>query len=197
MRAAPWGMTPRRTRIGAALLIAAVVSSCGAPREAEHGHPGSSPPTQSAVHNAADVAFAQNMIPHHQQAVDMAAMVPTHTANQNMHVIAANIAADQRAEIKALNALLAQWGATAAKGMGGMAGMVDQATLNKLNSLDGPDFDRLWLSAMIGHHQGAVTMAQAELAHGENPDAIHMAKLIITAQQREIAYMNHLLSKPE
>jgi uncharacterized protein (DUF305 family) len=50
---------------------------------------------------------------------------------------------------------------------------------------------------MIGHHQGAVTMAQAEVARGENPDAIHMANLIITAQQREIAYMTHLLSKPE
>jgi uncharacterized protein (DUF305 family) len=81
--------------------------------------------------------------------------------------------------------------------MGGMAGMVDQATMNKLTSLFGADFDRLWLSAMIGHHKGAITMAQAQLAHGENPDAIHMAHLIITAQQREIAYMSHLLSNPQ
>ncbi|MBV8347365.1 MAG: DUF305 domain-containing protein [Mycolicibacterium sp.] len=183
-----------RTRIGAALLILAVLSSCGT-------HPG-----RSTAHNQADITFAQDMIPHHQQAVDMAALVPTRTADQTMHVIAAHIAADQRAEIKTLNELLAQWGAaggTSMAGMGGMAGMagmagiVDQATMTKLTSLHGADFDHLWLSAMIGHHQGAVTMAQAELAHGENPDALHMAHLIITAQQREIAYMSHLLSNPQ
>jgi len=157
-----------------------------------------SQPSQSTVHDADDVVFAQNMIPHHQQAVDMAAMVPTHTADQTMHEIAVNIAADQQAEIKALNALLTQWGAAAGgMSMGGMAGMVDQATMNRLNSLAGPDFDQLWLTAMISHHRGAVTMAQAEIAHGEDPDAIHMANLIVNAQQREIAYMTHLLSKPE
>ena len=172
--------------IGVALLILAVLASCG------------THPSRSALHNPADIAFAQDMIPHHQQAVDMAALVPTHTADQTMHVIAAHIAADQRAEIKALNELLRQWGAPAGgTGMGGMAGMVDGATMNKLTALDGTDFDQLWLTAMIGHHQGAVTMAQAELTHGENPDATHMARLIITAQQREIAYMNHLLSKSE
>jgi uncharacterized protein (DUF305 family) len=175
-----------RTRIGVALLILTVLGSC-----ATH-------PSRSTMHNQADIAFAQNMIPHHQQAVDMAALVPTRTANPTMHMIAAHIAADQRAEINALRELLAQWGAPGGDtSMGGMAGMVDQATMNRLTSLDGADFDQLWLTAMIGHHQGAVTMAQAELAHGENPDAIHMAHLIITAQQREIAYMKHLLSKPE
>jgi uncharacterized protein (DUF305 family) len=181
-------MGARGARIGAALLI--VLSACGSPRVAEHSQ-------QQSIHNGADVTFAQNMIPHHQQAVDMAAMVPAHTADQTMHVIAANIAADQQAEIKTLNALLAGWGAAGGTSMGGMAGMVDQATMTKLTTLAGPDFDRLWLTAMIGHHQGAVTMAQLEIAHGESPDAIHMANLIIKAQQREIAYMGHLLSAPE
>src|SRR5271165_7386485 len=197
-RAAPWGMRPQTTRIGVALLIAAAVSACGAPRGAQQPHPGVSQPSQSTVHDADDVAFAQNMIPHHHQAVDMAAMVPTHTADQTMHEIAVNIAADQQAEIKALNALLTRWGAAGGgMSMGGMAGMVDQATMNRLNSLAGPDFDQLWLTAMISHHRGAVTMAQAEIGHGEDPDAIHMASLIVNAQQREIAYMTHLLSKPE
>lgn len=179
-------------RVAVVLLIAAILSACGTP--SDRGQTGSG---LSVVHNADDVAFAQNMIPHHQQAVDMAAMVPTHTANPTMHVIATNIAADQRAEIKALNQLLTGWGDPGAPGMGGMAGMVDRGTMNKLSSLDGPDFDHLWLTAMVGHHRGAVTMAQAELAHGENADAIHLARLIITAQQREIAYLTHLLSMPE
>lgn len=190
-------MTRRATLIGAGLLVVALAGGCGSPHVSDQGHSGSTPPAEAAAHNAEDIVFAEDMIPHHQQAVDMAAMVPTHTANQNMHVIAANIAADQRAEIKALNELLAQWGAAGGTSMGGMTGMVDATTMNRLKSVNGPDFDQLWLTAMIGHHQGAVTMAQAEVARGENPDAIHMANLIITAQQREIAYMTHLLSKPE
>jgi len=55
----------------------------------------------------------------------------------------------------------------------------------------------VWITAMIGHHQGAVTMAQAELAHGRNPAAKKMARLIINAQQREISYMTDLISTPE
>lgn len=171
------------TRIGATLAALMLVCACGT--------------RAASAHDGEDVAFARNMAPHHQQAVDMAAMVPGHTANPTMHVIAANMAADQRAEIGALDELLKQWGADDPAGttrMGGMAGMVDQATMTRLATLSGPDFDRLWLSAMIGHHQGAVTMAQAEVARGEDRDAIHMARLIITAQQREIAYMTHLLS---
>jgi uncharacterized protein (DUF305 family) len=181
----------------AALLIAAAISGCGAVHPPGQGHPSLAPSTAPAVHNADDVAFARDMVPHHQQAVEMAAMVPTRTATQNMHVIAANIAADQRAEIESLNDLLAQWGTPGAGGMTDMNGMVDQATMTRLQSLDGSDFDQLWLTAMISHHRGAVTMARAELAHGQNPDAIHMATLIITAQEREIAYMTHLLSRAE
>jgi uncharacterized protein (DUF305 family) len=50
---------------------------------------------------------------------------------------------------------------------------------------------------MISHHQGAITMAQAEIAEGQNSDAIELARMIISAQQREIAQMNHLLSVTE
>ena len=73
----------------------------------------------------------------------------------------------------------------------------DKPIALKMQTLDGPDFDQLWLTAMIGHHEGAITMAQAELAHGQDPDAVHLANLIIKAQQREIAYMSHLLSRPQ
>lgn len=84
----------------------------------------------------------------------MAAMVPTRTANPTMHVIAANICADQRAEIAALNGRLTRWGAGGSPAMATMAGMVDQARMTRLASLSGPEFDRLWLSAMICQHQG-------------------------------------------
>jgi uncharacterized protein (DUF305 family) len=142
------------------------------------------------------------MIPHHQQAVDMAAMVPTRTVNQDMLVIANDISRDQQAEIRALQGLLSEWGEPAVPDNmghtqnGGMAmqGMVDPATLDHLKSLNGAGFDTLWMRSMISHHQGAITMSQDEIAHGENHDAIEMANRIITAQRREIAYMTHLLS---
>ena len=75
-----------------------------------------------------------------------------------------------------------------------MAGMVDQSVIDRLQSLDGDAFDALWVTSMIGHHQGAITMAQGEIAHGESVDAVRAATLIITAQQREIARMTHLVS---
>jgi len=75
-----------------------------------------------------------------------------------------------------------------------IAGMVDDATLNTIQSLSGPSFDALWMTSMISHHQGAIAMAQNEIGQGRSPDAIKLAKMIISAQQREIAQMNHLLS---
>jgi uncharacterized protein (DUF305 family) len=183
--------TARRiSAAAAALLTAATLTSCGGtPRPAD------TPP--SAVHNADDVMFAQRMIPHHQQAVDMAAMVPSHSANPTLRVVAIHISTDQRAEISMLHDLLNRWNApTPAPGAMSMQGMVDDATMARLPTLSGAEFDNLWITAMIGHHQGAVTMAQAELAHGQSPDAQTMARLIITAQQREISYMSNLISTP-
>lgn len=179
--------------VAAALTVVTLTSCGGTPRPAD------TPP--SAVHNADDVMFAQRMIPHHQQAVDMAAMVPSHTANATLRVVAIHISADQRAEISMLHDLLNRWHAptaapSLAPGAMSMEGMVDDATMARLPNLSGAEFDNLWITAMIGHHQGAVTMAQAELAHGQSPDAQTMARLIITAQQREISYMSNLISTP-
>ena len=199
----------RITSVLAALVTATLVSACdGSSSNNEHaGHAGapSAGVAQLAAHNAADVAFARNMVPHHQQAVDMSAMVPSNTANPDLIVIAKHISLDQQAEIETLQGLLAQWGEPAASdhaghaGHGGMAidGMVDEATLNRLKSLTGTAFDVLWLRSMIRHHQGAIAMAQPEILHGQNPTAVKMAKIIVDWQQLEIARMNALLGVPE
>ena len=190
-------MTVAVTHVFAAVVAAVIglaLSACG-------GSPGSvsaSSAVASTVHNSDDVMFAQHMIPHHQQAIDMAAMVPSHTANPALRVVAIHISTDQRAEISILTDMLNEWGApTAGPGPMSMEGMVDDATMHRLPSLSGAEFDTVWITAMIGHHQGAVTMAQAELAHGRNPAAKKMARLIINAQQREISYMTDLISTPE
>jgi uncharacterized protein (DUF305 family) len=188
-------------RAAAALAMVAVLSSCGPPAP-EHAGPHPAPDSQSADHNAADVAFAQAMIPHHRQAVDMAAMVPSRSTNPDVRVMATHISLDQQAEILTMTGLLAQWGepVTAAHGEHSamaMPGMVDGATLNQIQSMSGSAFDELWMTSMIDHHQGAVTMAQTEITHGQSPDAMKLAEMIIIAQQREIAQMNNLLSVKE
>jgi uncharacterized protein (DUF305 family) len=203
-------MSPNLLRAAAALAMVAALSSCGSTSHDEQAghHPAST--SQSADHNAADVAFAQGMLPHHRQAVDMAAMVPSRTTNPDVRMMATHISWDQQAEILTMTGMLAQWGEPVATdhhehggmtmpGMvdGVMPGMVDDATMTQLKSLSGPAFDELWLTSMIDHHQGAVTMAHTEIADGQNPDAKKLAEMIITAQQREIAQMNNLVSATE
>jgi uncharacterized protein (DUF305 family) len=187
------------------LIFITAMTSCGhsatKPHDG-HGEPGTAQGGQPTAHNAADVAFARNMLPHHQQGVELAAMVSAHTANPDLKVIAAHIGADQQAEIQTLNLLLAQWheepnpdgSAYAGHEAMPMMGMVDRSTINELQSLDGAAFDTLWAKSMISHHQGAVMMAQDEIAHGQSVDAVHVAALIVEAQQREIAVMTHLIS---
>ncbi|WP_413642679.1 DUF305 domain-containing protein [Mycobacterium sp. RTGN5] len=188
----------RIVAVTAALATAVVVSSCS--KTDDHSQHATATPTTSstvAAHNADDVMFAQMMIPHHQQAVELAALAPEHSTNQAVLTLAATISAEQQPEIQAMKALLLQWDADP-NGMGdhgghGMQGMVDDATMAKLKSLNGPQFDTLWLQAMIGHHQGAIDMANTEVAKGQSADMIAMAKTMITAQQAEINQMKQML----
>jgi uncharacterized protein (DUF305 family) len=183
----------RITALLSAVVTVAVMSACGE----------SSPPAaQAPKHNAADVTFAQQMIPHHQQALDMAAMVPSRTTNRELVVMAKHIAPDQQAQIDTLQGLLQQWGEQAAPahtGHGGMGmdGMVDAATMDRLPTLTGAAFDELWLRSMIIHHQGAVAMAQPEIARGEDPTAVKMAKVIVDWQLLEIGRMHAMLGPAE
>src|SRR3954469_17034862 len=112
----------RITAFLVAVAATAVVSSCG--------ESSPKPDAQAAKHNAADVTFAQKMVPHHQQALDMAAMVPSRTTNHQLIIMAKHIALDQQAQIDTLQDLLQQWGEPAAPAHTGhdgmdMDGMVD------------------------------------------------------------------------
>ena len=114
------------------------------------------------------------MIPHHQQAVDISALVPTDTHNRDVIVLAKHISLDQQAEIDTMQGLLAQWGEPATPEHGGhaghagmpMEGMVDDTTIDQLRSLTGADFDRLWLRSMI-----STTRAQSRWRNERLPAA--------------------------
>lgn len=192
------GFCVSAVRVMGVVAVAVALTACSPPGPPDHAL--SAPADPSSIHNSQDVMFAQQMIPHHQQAVDMSNMVPSHTANPTLQTVAIHIQTDQRAEISLLTDYLNRWGEPVA-GHPAMAmpmdGMVDPATMDRLQTLTGTDFDTLWITSMIGHHQGAVTMAEAELAKGQSPDALKTARLMITAQKREISYLTDLIASPK
>lgn len=158
--------------------------------------------------NDADVMFAQNMIPHHQQAVEMAtiALDPARQASAEVKDLATRIQGAQDPEIELLTGWLAAWGqpvdgSTGSDGMEGMdhsdmtgmAGMMSQADMDSLDAATGAEFDKLWMTMMIAHHEGAIEMSKTEQSNGQNVPAKELAGKIITAQQGEIAEMKTLL----
>jgi uncharacterized protein (DUF305 family) len=181
----------------AALVIAAAVASCSGSPDRNTAPAAQS--TQQPDHNADDVTFARNMVPHHEQAIVLAQMVPTNTTNQQVIALSNRIIETQMPEIQAFRSWLMQWddaqnsGHDSAGHGAPMPGMVDQVTLNKLQTLTGPEFDRLWLTSMIDHHRGAIAMSQDEIAHGKNPDVIYLARTVIASQQAEIDQMKKML----
>ena len=198
----------------AAVPTAVLLSSCSSPASDEHaGHQQgssssqSSPAAQPAGFNDQDVDFATNMIPHHQQAIEMAAMVPDRSTDPAVLKLASDISAAQGPEIETLKVFLVQWrqGADtpapsespdphqAMDPSMDMQGMVDAAAIANLASLKGPEFDKLWMQSMISHHEGAIEMANAEIAGGANVDAKTLAQQIVTAQQGEITQMKQML----
>ena len=187
----------------AAVAAALFLSSCSSPASDGHtDHQHSDEPVitgQPAGYNADDVAFATNMIPHHEQAVELSAMVPDRSTNEELITVAQQISAAQQPEINVMKVFLVQWNENpdANSGHAGhgntMAGMVDAATMTKLQSLQGAEFDKLWLESMISHHQGAIEMAKAELANGDNVDATGLAKNIVATQEAEIGQMKQML----
>ncbi|MBJ7340076.1 DUF305 domain-containing protein [Mycolicibacterium sp.] len=191
----------------AATIVAALfLSSCTSPASdghTDHAHDSESSAAVAsaspAPNNAADLTFVTGMIPHHEQAVQMSALVAQRSTNPSVTTLAADISAAQGPEIQTMKALLAQWGGDAhSSGHQGhegmeMQGMVDDSTMAKLASLNGADFDQLWLQSMIGHHEGAIAMARTEIADGANADAKTLATQIVTAQQAEIGQMKQML----
>ncbi|MEE4022176.1 DUF305 domain-containing protein [Gordonia sp. PKS22-38] len=166
---------------------------------------------QAETHNAADIAFNQMMIPHHMQALMMADMVPERTSTPAVRDLADRIRAGQQPEIDEMSARLREWGVadastsdpSASDGHGDhmasdrhdMSGMMTPAEMAALSAASGAEFDRLWLEGMIAHHEGAVEMADAELADGTHEPSRELATRIKATQQDEIEEMNAILAE--
>ena len=165
-------------------------------------------PCGATAQNAADVRFMSGMIHHHAQAILMAGGAPTHGASSSVRTLCDRIIVSQNDEI----ALMQRWlgahhqpvpAVEAAHAMmpemdpaAMMPGMLSGAQLAELDSARGPEFDRIFLSFMIQHHNGAVTMVNQLFASGagEEQSVFKLASAIYADQTTEIARMQQMLA---
>ena len=185
------------------VVAAFALTACGG------GDSGESVGDGGANFNDADVTFAQSMIPHHEQAVEMAKMAKKHAATPEVKNLADEIESAQGPEIATLKGWLKDWGKEETSGddsMGGMdhgsddsgmkdmPGMMSDGDMAGLDKATGARFDQMFLTMMIEHHTGAIEMAKTEQSKGKNADAKALAEQIEAAQTTEIADMKKLLT---
>ena len=165
--------------------------------------------SSSQDHNDADVMFAQHMIPHHQQAIEMSDVVLAKQGiDPRVTDLATEIKAAQGPEIKQMQDWLGQWGnppmppMATEEGHGGHdmegmsgdgMGMMSDEEMTALNNAEGVEVSRLFLTGMITHHEGAIAMAQTEIEDGKFAPAVEMARAIVKTQQQEIDTMKGIL----
>ena len=199
--------TARLCRLAGGLMAGAVVlagCSGGDEGSSADSSAGADSSASAAVHNDADVVFVQGMLPHHEGALAMAQLADGRASDPRVIDLADRIEAAQGPEIETMTGWLEAWGEPLPEeDMGGMdhgsGGMdmegMSEEDMTALDSASGAEFDRMFLEMMIPHHQGAVDMAETEIADGSNPDAVEMAREIVESQTAEIAEMQTLLTE--
>ena len=201
-------MKTRPFAITASSALVVLLAACGAPHASSPASTGGSATSSSvgSVANVsdADVSFAQLMIPHHQQAVEMADLALSRKTSPEVKQLAEQIKAAQGPEIEMMSTWLEGWGAPMAMGedhsghdMGGMdmSGMMSDDDMQALADAQGAEFDRMWLEMMIAHHQGAISMAEQVKGASSNADVTSLAGAVMTGQAVEIDAMQKLLAQ--
>lgn len=160
----------------------------------------------------ADVRFMQHMIVHHGQAVDMGALVEGRTSDEGVRLMAERIALTQESEIAMMRTWLTRRGeSTEMQGHHGhhmnhqmdpnvplMPGMLSPAQMEALAASSGAEFDNLYLTGMILHHQGAIDMVNALLSEpgaGEDPELSEFLSAVVADQSTEILRMQNMLAR--
>ncbi|CDP89931.1 MULTISPECIES: DUF305 domain-containing protein [Mycolicibacterium] len=196
-----------------ALVAAALVAGCsnqstdGATTSTSPTSAAASSPSAAEAHNDADVMFSQHMIPHHQQAVEMSdVLLAKQGIDPRVTDLATQIKGAQAPEIEQMQGWLKQWGNPPMPpmpqpghgdmghgDMPAMQGMVSEADMTALRNAQGAEAAKLYLTHMIAHHEGAITMAQDEIKDGQYPAAVELAHAIVDTQQQEIDTMRQIL----
>lgn len=141
-------------------------------------------------YSSQDIMFAEMMIPHHQQAIEMSDLALKNSTNPEVLALAQQIKDAQSPEIEQMKS----WGASSMAHMGHMMdGMLSDEEMSDLAAATGSRFDKLFLEGMIKHHEGAIDMAEMVI-DSNNSEVAALAKAIIEAQRKEISKMKELLS---
>ncbi|MER7051412.1 DUF305 domain-containing protein [Streptomyces sp. NPDC000351] len=206
-------LTRRTALVPATVAAAFVLAACGGDgdggtgQQGPHSSASASADAGRQAHNAQNVAFAQGMIPHHRQALEMARLAAGRSASAKVEDLAARIEKAQDPEISTMTGWLKAWGEKVPRasepmpGMddhsthSGMPGMMDGQDMAELEEASGKAFDRMFLTMMVEHHEGAVEMAATQTAKGRYAPAKALAGDIATAQKAEITEMNKLLGR--
>jgi uncharacterized protein (DUF305 family) len=164
----------------------------------------------------ADVEFMQGMIMHHSQAVEMTALIPSHTDTKNLRLLGAKISSSQSDEMKFMQRWLAARGESIAMAMPEMPdmdksgqpsppmamalmpGMLTPEQMEALRKAQGAEFDRLFLTGMIQHHNGALIMVKDlfdTAGAGQDADIFNFATDADNTQRAEIKIMQSMLEK--
>ena len=172
------------------------------------------PPSTRATlppRSQADVEFMQGMIMHHSQAVEMTGLIPSHTENKDLRSLGARISSSQPDEIKFMQRWLAARGEAVSIAKPGMPdmemahvpmalmpGMLTPPQMEALRRAKGAEFDHLFLTGMIQHHDGALTMVKDlfdTAGAGQDADLFNFATDADNTQRAEIRIMQTLLEK--
>ena len=175
------------------------------------------PPTTRATlppHSPADTQFMQNMIMHHAQAVEMTALIESHTTNKDLRLLGARISHSQSDEINFMKRWLAARGEPLSQPMPDMPGMdksmdmsqhqmlmpgmLTAKQMDALKKAKGEEFDRLFLTGMIQHHNGALIMVKDlfdTAGAGQDAELFNFTTDVDSGQRAEIRIMQTMLGK--
>ena len=200
----------RRTSTAASFALAATLAFTGCTIVADRGgdggdgmdHDGMGQTDGSAEFDQADIMFAQMMIPHHEQAIEMSDIILAKDGvDPEVVELAEEIRAAQGPEIEQMESWLDEWGVPTMMdddgmgGMDGMAGMLSEEEIDELEAADGATGTTLFLEGMIEHHEGAIDMAEQHQENGESDEALELSASIIETQTAEIERMQQLLAR--
>lgn len=189
-----------------------VVVQPGAPGQPTRKLPSSTRPTLPPT-SAADIQFMQHMIMHHAQAVEMTALIDSHTENKNLRSLGARISRSQADEIKFMKRWLAARGEPTSMPMHNMhnmpgmdmsnhemlmPGMLTAKQMDALRNAKGAEFDRLFLTGMIQHHNGALDMVKDlfdTAGAGQDAELFNFVTDVDTGQRAEIKIMQTMLGE--
>lgn len=194
-------------RLAASLVVAVLtLTACGSDESEQRADI-----PASAEFNAADVDFATQMIPHHAQALVMVDMTRGRSLSPEFEALTEQILAAQGPEIEQMADWLEEWGQPVPEtsrdhanshdmdhmDMGDAemgAGMMTPEEMTALDEMGADGFESMWLTMMIAHHEGAITMAEAEQEAGKHPEALALAEQIAVSQALEIEQMQEMLA---